>query len=319
MPCARTSPCAAPGWPMPCRSRPPRRSKRGAPPRRCVSSIRTSATWRASSPCCSGAERSPLPRPGGWRGPPASTVRARHAAGRPPQTRSGSGSRSFRAMARSTERGNTPGSLHKSPAHRQHNSVSVGTVAASAVRKPRSGWFGASCRLGHADRRRNGRHHAPLAREYGKGWEARFERFDFEPVAAASRVAVRKGEVDGRSEDGGRIPASEKVQGGVEEASARGSVRDSVRGFHGAIVLEPLGGEKRAGTFICAACFLHLFSPEAKFDGGTGWPSFFQALPGRVATKRDFKLPLPRTEYHGTRCGGHRGHVFNDGPPKRNL
>lgn len=76
----------------------------------------------------------------------------------------------------------------------------------------------------------------------------------------------------------------------------------------------PLDGEKRAGTFICAACFLPLFRSEAKFDSGTGWPSFFQALPGRVASRRDFKLLLPRTEYHCARCGGHQGHVFNDGP-----
>jgi peptide-methionine (R)-S-oxide reductase len=76
----------------------------------------------------------------------------------------------------------------------------------------------------------------------------------------------------------------------------------------------PLNGEKRAGTFICAACFLALFSSEAKFESGTGWPSFFQALPGRVATKRDFRRVLPRTEYHCARCGGHQGHVFKDGP-----
>ena len=68
----------------------------------------------------------------------------------------------------------------------------------------------------------------------------------------------------------------------------------------------PLDGEKRAGTFVCAACFLPLFSSEAKFESGTGWPSFLQALPGRVATKRDFKLLLPRTEYDCSRCGGIR-------------
>ncbi|HMC82802.1 MAG TPA: peptide-methionine (R)-S-oxide reductase MsrB [Candidatus Polarisedimenticolia bacterium] len=76
-----------------------------------------------------------------------------------------------------------------------------------------------------------------------------------------------------------------------------------------------LNQEKRAGTFVCAACFLALFSSDAKFDSGTGWPSFFQPLPGRVGTKRDFKLILPRTEYHCVRCGGHQGHVFDDGPP----
>jgi peptide-methionine (R)-S-oxide reductase len=76
----------------------------------------------------------------------------------------------------------------------------------------------------------------------------------------------------------------------------------------------PLDGEKRAGTFVCAACFLPLFSSDAKFDSGTGWPSFFESLSGRVSTKRDFKLLLPRTEYHCARCGGHQGHVFKDGP-----
>ncbi len=77
----------------------------------------------------------------------------------------------------------------------------------------------------------------------------------------------------------------------------------------------PLDHEKRKGTFLCAACRLPLFSSDAKFDSGTGWPSFFQPLPGRVETKRDFKLLLPRTEYHCVRCGGHQGHVFDDGPP----
>ncbi len=77
----------------------------------------------------------------------------------------------------------------------------------------------------------------------------------------------------------------------------------------------PLDREKRPGTFVCAACRLPLFSSEAKFDSGTGWPSFFRPLEGAVETKRDFKLILPRTEYHCARCGGHQGHVFRDGPP----
>jgi peptide-methionine (R)-S-oxide reductase len=77
----------------------------------------------------------------------------------------------------------------------------------------------------------------------------------------------------------------------------------------------PLNEEKRSGTYICAACFNPLFDSEAKFDSGTGWPSFFRPLEGRIETKRDFKLILPRTEYHCARCGGHQGHVFNDGPP----
>ena len=76
----------------------------------------------------------------------------------------------------------------------------------------------------------------------------------------------------------------------------------------------PLNKEKREGTYICAACYLPLFESSAKFDSGTGWPSFFQSIPGRVDTKRDWKLAFLRTEYHCARCGGHQGHVFNDGP-----
>ena len=77
----------------------------------------------------------------------------------------------------------------------------------------------------------------------------------------------------------------------------------------------PLNSEHRAGTFLCAACWSPLFASEHKFESGTGWPSFTQALPGRMATKRDFVLLIPRTEYHCARCGGHQGHIFNDGPP----
>ena len=76
----------------------------------------------------------------------------------------------------------------------------------------------------------------------------------------------------------------------------------------------PLNDEKRAGTFVCAACGLPLFTSDTKFDSGTGWPSFFDPIPGHLETKRDFKLIWPRTEYHCARCGGHQGHVFTDGP-----
>lgn len=72
--------------------------------------------------------------------------------------------------------------------------------------------------------------------------------------------------------------------------------------------------EKRDGTFVCAACFQPLFDSHAKYESGTGWPSFREALPGAVATKTDYKLLYPRTEYHCARCGGHQGHVFDDGP-----
>ena len=81
----------------------------------------------------------------------------------------------------------------------------------------------------------------------------------------------------------------------------------------------PLNAEKRKGAFHCAGCDLPLFSSGTKYESGTGWPSFFDPLPGAVQTKRDFHLVLPRTEYHCARCGGHQGHVFNDGPKPTGL
>jgi peptide-methionine (R)-S-oxide reductase len=76
----------------------------------------------------------------------------------------------------------------------------------------------------------------------------------------------------------------------------------------------PLNDEKGKGIFACAGCDLPLFSSEMKYDSGTGWPSFFTTIPGSVDTKRDYKFGWTRIEYHCTRCGGHQGHVFNDGP-----
>ena len=76
----------------------------------------------------------------------------------------------------------------------------------------------------------------------------------------------------------------------------------------------PLEHEKRKGTYHCAGCDLPLFSSETKFDSGTGWPSFWQHLPGAMGTSLDHKLFYTRTEYHCARCLGHQGHVFNDGP-----
>nr|WP_075486759.1 peptide-methionine (R)-S-oxide reductase MsrB [Prochlorococcus marinus] len=76
-----------------------------------------------------------------------------------------------------------------------------------------------------------------------------------------------------------------------------------------------LNNEKRKGVFHCAGCDLPLFLSDTKYDSGTGWPSFWDPIQGSVETKVDFKLIVPRTEYHCCRCGGHQGHVFNDGPP----
>jgi len=76
----------------------------------------------------------------------------------------------------------------------------------------------------------------------------------------------------------------------------------------------PLNDEKRKGTYVCAGCALPLFTSDMKYDSGTGWPSFYTTLAGAVETKRDWKMIIPRTEYHCARCGGHQGHVFDDGP-----
>lgn len=76
----------------------------------------------------------------------------------------------------------------------------------------------------------------------------------------------------------------------------------------------PLNKEHRAGTFACAACALPLFSSRAKYDSGTGWPSFFAPIKGAVATMTDYEIGVPRTEVHCRRCGGHLGHLFDDGP-----
>ena len=76
----------------------------------------------------------------------------------------------------------------------------------------------------------------------------------------------------------------------------------------------PLNDEKRAGTYVCAACEQPLFRSETKFESGTGWPSFYAPIEGAVGTSVDRMLFMTRTEIHCSRCGGHLGHVFDDGP-----
>ena len=76
----------------------------------------------------------------------------------------------------------------------------------------------------------------------------------------------------------------------------------------------PLDKEYGKGTYVCAGCELPLFTSDTKFDSGTGWPSFWAPIEGHVGTKTDYKILFPRTEYHCARCGGHQGHVFDDGP-----
>jgi peptide-methionine (R)-S-oxide reductase len=81
----------------------------------------------------------------------------------------------------------------------------------------------------------------------------------------------------------------------------------------------PLLNEHRQGTFACAGCGLPLFRSQWKFESGTGWPSFYTAIPGAIATKTDNKLIVARTEYHCAQCLGHQGHVFDDGPKPTGL
>ncbi len=83
--------------------------------------------------------------------------------------------------------------------------------------------------------------------------------------------------------------------------------------------LSPLNDEKRPGRFHCAACDSLLFESATKFDSGTGWPSFYAAVPGSVGTKRDASFGMIRTEFHCAQCGGHLGHVFEDGPRPTGL
>ena len=80
-----------------------------------------------------------------------------------------------------------------------------------------------------------------------------------------------------------------------------------------------LNYEKHAGTYVCAACYQPLFTSAAKYDSGTGWPSFFRALPNTVGERQDRSFFMVRVEYHCSRCGGHQGHVFEDGPKPTGL
>ena len=80
-----------------------------------------------------------------------------------------------------------------------------------------------------------------------------------------------------------------------------------------------LNHEKRKGDYLCIGCDSKLFTSEMKFDSGTGWPSFYDYVPGALGFKTDFKIVIPRKEYHCANCGGHHGHVFKDGPEPTGL
>ena len=136
--------------------------------------------------------------------------------------------------------------------------------------------------------------------------------------AFAALIATGAGRVAGASGDATQAEGIEKLSLPLEEWRRR-LTPEQYRVLFEEATERPfssaLDKEKREGTYVCAACHLPLFESSAKFDSGTGWPSFFRPIEGHVATKRDFKLLIPRTEYHCARCGGHQGHVFEDGPP----
>ena len=81
----------------------------------------------------------------------------------------------------------------------------------------------------------------------------------------------------------------------------------------------PLNHEKRAGLFMCAGCGTELFDAKTKYESGSGWPSFYDAMPGAVQTTTDTSHGMTRTEFHCAKCGGHLGHIFEDGPQPTGL
>jgi peptide-methionine (R)-S-oxide reductase len=127
---------------------------------------------------------------------------------------------------------------------------------------------------------------------------------------AASRAA------NGGSDAGGKFPPIEITRDQWRELLPADRYRILFQSATERAGSSPLAKRDDAGTYVCAACLLPLFSSDDKFDSGTGWPSFTRPIDqAHIGTQLDFKLILPRTEYHCARCGGHHGHVFKDGPP----
>ncbi len=131
------------------------------------------------------------------------------------------------------------------------------------------------------------------------GW--RLMKGDHDMAAMAATFEIEKSDADWRST---LTPEQYKVlrKHGTERAGS-----------------SPLNFEKRKGTFVCAGCDLPLFASDTKFESGTGWPSFFQPLPNAIGTSTDYAFLMRRTEVHCRRCGGHLGHVFEDGPKPTGL
>ena len=147
-------------------------------------------------------------------------------------------------------------------------------------------------------------------------------RRSFASLAAATIVAVPAVRLLSRAR--AATPAAERFEVTLTEAQWKAKLspaafevlrhEDTERPF-----TSPLLAEHRRGTFACAGCALPLFSSATKFDSGTGWPSFYAPLPNAVRTREDASLGFTRTEVHCRRCGGHLGHVFDDGPKPTGL
>jgi peptide-methionine (R)-S-oxide reductase len=157
-----------------------------------------------------------------------------------------------------------------------------------------------------------------------RSWIAGLGGLALAPLAAAARALTSNGAAMA-AEEVGSAQKGEKIEKLVKPLA---EWRKLLTSDQYAVLFEeateragtsPLNNEKRKGLFVCAACFLPLFDSATKYESGTGWPSFYTTLPGRVGTKKDWKLFYPRTEYHCIRCGGHQGHVFDDGPRPTGL
>ena len=140
-------------------------------------------------------------------------------------------------------------------------------------------------------------------------------------AAAAAAVILAAGHDQFEIQSGGdglgqRLPETRPARAAVVLGGGAEQGQITTGAVEGALALLAVewAGEGWFGSFHCAGCDLPLFSSATKYDSGTGWPSFWQPLPQAIATKLDFKLIVPRREYHCRRCGGHQGHVFGDGP-----
>jgi len=132
--------------------------------------------------------------------------------------------------------------------------------------------------------------------------------------AIFSKISAR--EADSESADGEKIVRSDEEWRKLLTETEYDVLRNEGTERPGS---SPLNAEKRTGTYVCAGCEQPLFLSDTKYESGTGWPSFFSPIDGALGTKTDYKLIWPRTEYHCSRCGGHQGHIFKDGPQPTGL